>query len=146
MDSYDSPFSLGVIDAFNAAIKQVKENDSYSLSDIYVCLKYDEGSLCIYDDMERLLSQAVLTDPLKDSEEELVSLLKEILNGDPLKKELETLDFTGPFSVVLVDENYEQIDELITIDKDNILLEDDFFSKIDKDLDEFFEKLMSDMA
>ena len=137
-----------IADAFMAAVKKVKEEDTYSLSDIYVCCKYEESALCIYDDMERLLSQVALDDWgafRDDSEEEVLRLLKEVLNGEAMKAELDTLEFAGPFSVVLVDENYEPICELVTIDKDNILLEEDFFSKIDKDLDDFFEKLMSDM-
>ena len=45
----------------------------------------------------------------------------------------------------MFDDNFEQICELVTYDKDMIYLEDDFLDKIDKELDEFFEKLMSDV-
>ena len=118
---------------------------------MYVCFKYDDLSLSIYDDMERLLLQTTIDawEPLKsesvDFNEVVISTLKDVLNSDIMKKEFDTVNFVGPFSVILIDEEYEQICELITIDKDNIFLEDDFFSKIDKELDDFFEKLMSDV-
>ncbi len=140
-----------IIEAFISAIKKANADDSYSLSDMYVCFKYDDLSLSIYDDMERLLLQTTIDawEPLKsqsvDFNEVVISTLKDVLNSDIMKKEFDTINFVGPFSVILVDEEYEQICELITIDKDNIFLEDDFFSKIDKELDDFFEKLMSDV-
>lgn len=140
-----------IIEAFISAIKKANADNSYSLSDMYVCFKYDDLSLSIYDDMERLLLQTTIDawEPLKsesvDFNEIVISTLKDVLNSDIMKKEFDTVNFVGPFSVILIDEEYEQICELITIDKDNIFLEDDFFSKIDKELDDFFEKLMSDV-
>ena len=140
-----------IIEAFISAIKKANADNSYSLSDRYVCFKYDDLSLSIYDDMERLLLQTTIDawEPLKsesvDFNEVVISTLKDVLNSDIMKKEFDTVNFVGPFSVILIDEEYEQICELITIDKDNIFLEDDFFSKIDKELDDFFEKLMSDV-
>ena len=140
-----------IIEAFISAIKKANADNSYSLSDMFVCFKYDDLSLSIYDDMERLLLQTTIDawEPLKsesvDFNEVVISTLKDVLNSDIMKKEFDTVNFVGPFSVILIDEEYEQICELITIDKDNIFLEDDFFSKIDKELDDFFEKLMSDV-
>ena len=140
-----------IIEAFISAIKKANADNSYSLSDMYVCFKYDDLSLSIYDDMERLLLQTTIDawEPLKsesvDFNEVVISTLKDVLNSDIMKKEFDTVNFVGPFSVILIDEEYEQICELITIDNDNIFLEDDFFSKIDKELDDFFEKLMSDV-
>ena len=140
-----------IIEAFISAIKKANADNSYSLSDMYVCFKYDDLSLSIYDDTERLLLQTTIDawEPLKsesvDFNEVVISTLKDVLNSDIMKKEFDTVNFVGPFSVILIDEEYEQICELITIDKDNIFLEDDFFSKIDKEFDDFFEKLMSDV-
>ena len=139
-----------IIEAFISAIKKANADNSYSLSDMYVCFKYDDLSLSIYDDMERLLLQTTIDawEPLKsesvDFNEVVISTLKDVLNSDIMKKEFDTVNFVGPFSVILIDEEYEQICELITIDKDNIFLEDDFFSKIDKELDDFFEEQRAD--
>ena len=151
MEAYKKELYDDIIEAFISAIKKANADNSYSLSDMYVCFKNDDISLSIYDDMERLLLQTTIDawEPLKsesvDFNEVVISTLKDVLNSDIMKKEFDTVNFVGPFSVILIDEEYEQICELITIDKDNIFLEDDFFSKIDKELDDFFEKLMSDV-
>ena len=129
-----------IIEAFISAIKKANADNSYSLSDMYVCFKYDDLSLSIYDDMERLLLQTTIDawEPLKsesvDFNEVVISTLKDVLNSDIMKKEFDTVNFVGPFSVILIDEEYEQICELITIDKDNIFLEDDFFEKLMSDV------------
>jgi len=46
---------------------------------------------------------------------------------------------------LLVDDQMNVLAELLNIDKENILLGDDFWQKMDRELDEFYEKLMSDI-
>ena len=117
---------------FTNAIETVRTKDDCTLTDMYVCVKYDDLLVVIYDDSENILLQETIDgwDDLKENSENF---------------EEAVLDFVGPFSVILVDDNFEQICELVTYDKDMIYLEDDFLDKIDKELDEFFEKLMSDV-
>ena len=133
------------------AIETVRPKDDCTLTDMYVCVKYDDLLVVIYDDSENILLQETIDgwDDLKENsenfEEAVIDSLKYVLNTDSIKQKFESLDFVGPFSVILVDDNFEQICELVTYDKDMIYLEDDFLDKIDKELDEFFEKLMSDV-
>ena len=136
---------------FANAIETVRTKDDCTLTDMYVCVKYDDLLVVIYDDSENILLQETIDgwDDLKENsenfEEAVIDSLKYVLNTDSIKQKFESLDFFGPFSVILVDDNFEQICELVTYDKDMIYLEDDFLDKIDKELDEFFEKLMSDV-
>ena len=122
---------------FANAIETVRTKDDCTLTDMYVCVKYDDLLVVIYDDSENILLQETIDgwDDLKENSE----------NFDSIKQKFESLDFVGPFSVILIDDNFEQICELVTYDKDMIYLEDDFLDKMDKELDEFFEKLMSDV-
>lgn len=136
---------------FTNAIETVRTKDDCTLTDMYVCVKYDDLLVVIYDDSENILLQETIDgwDDLKENsenfEEAVIDSLKYVLNTDSIKQKFESLDFVGSFSVILVDDNFEQICELVTYDKDMIYLEDDFLDKIDKELDEFFEKLMSDV-
>ena len=138
-------------EVFIDAIKKANADDAYSLSDMYVCVKYDDLSLLIYDDTEQLLLSTTIDewDELKETcdnfEETVIDTLKAVLGSKLMREELESLEFVGPFSVILIDEDFEQICELVTVDHDNIVLEDNFFEKIDKELDDFFEQLMSDV-
>ena len=122
---------------FTNAIETVRTKDDCTLTDMYVCVKYDDLLVVIYDDSENILLQETIDgwDDLKENsenfEEAVIDSLKYVLNTDSIKQKFESLDFVGPFSVIY--------------DKDMIYLEDDFLDKIDKELDEFFEKLMSDV-
>ena len=110
---------------FTNAIETVRTKDDCTLTDMYVCVKYDDLLVVIYDDSENILLQETIDgwDDLKENsenfEEAVIDSLKYVLNTDSIKQ--------------------------VTYDKDMIYLEDDFLDKIDKELDEFFEKLMSDV-
>ena len=67
-----------------------------------------------------------------------------MLNHEDVNHALHSLDIIPPFSVVLVDNEMEPVADLITLDDENIYLHDDFWEKMDKELDDFFEQLMSD--
>lgn len=135
---------------FKQAIEKIRQEE-LSLSDMYVCVRFEDSSIIIYDDMNRILEQTVIDEweALKDepdgSVEQIISSLRVVLNGKGMRKVFESLDIVGPFSVILVNEEHEQIEELSVFDKDTFFLDDDLLKNWDKDLDDFFEKLMSDV-
>ena len=135
--------------AFNQVIDKIKEG-GISLTDIYVSVKYDDLLLSINDDSENVLFRSTIDGwsefkKESDFEECITESLRNVLRDESLKKKFESLDVVAPFSVVLVNEDQEPIEDLITIDKDVIFLDDEFIKKMDKELDDFFEKLMSDV-
>ncbi|WP_455498505.1 hypothetical protein [Coprobacter sp.] len=140
-----------ITNVFTDVIEKVSTDENCSLTDVYVCVKFDDLSLVVYDDAENVLLQTSIDgwNDLKENsenfEDEVIDSLKYVLNTDDIKQKFEAIDFAAPFSVILVDDDFEQICELATYDKDTIYLEDNFFDKMDKELDEFFEKLMSDV-
>lgn len=140
-------------DAFVSALMKVRSLNLL-LSDMYVRLSDGEDtSLIIYDDSDNELHVAPLEalndwragisqDDLLD---EFVALLSQVLDNDELSQLFHETEYNGPFSLLLVDEQMNVLAELLTIDKENILLGDDFWQKMDRELDEFYEKLMSDI-
>lgn len=135
---------------FKQAIRRVQQ-EGVSLSDMYVCVRFDDLSMAIYDDMDNILEQTTIDewDELRseqtDFEEEVIKALRSVLNNDRMKKAFESLDLVGPFSVILINEEHEHLEDLVTFDKDTVFLDNDLLSNWDKDLDDFFEKLMSDV-
>lgn len=124
------------------------------LSDMYVKVVNDEEvTLFVYDDADNLLVSEPLAcydewkDELAEDDEvaQFATLLAEIANTEALYARFKALEYNGPFSLLLVDENMEIISEVLTIDDENILLSDDLWEKMDRELDDFFEKLMSDV-
>ena len=78
------------------------------------------------------------------SDAAIIAFLRKVLSHEDVNLALHSLDIIPPFSVVLVDNEMEPVADLITLDDENIYLHDDFWEKMDKELDDFFEQLMSD--
>ena len=112
---------------------------------------FDEQLFSVFDDTENILVQSVIDglDEWRDSSGErsdaaIIAFLRKVLNHEDVNHALHSLDIIPPFSVVLVDNEMEPVADLITLDDENIYLHDDFWEKMDKELDDFFEQLMSD--
>ena len=122
-----------------------------TLSYLFIMAKSDAIflSVCTYD--EQLLREVNIDSwsEYKDNPEifqsHVVLSLKNILNQKDILDELKKLDLLSPFSVILVDENFEQTDDLLTIDDSFLILEDDFIKNIDKELDSFLDNLLKDV-
>ena len=107
--------------------------------------------MSVFDDTENILVQSVIDglDEWRDSSGErsdavIIAFLRKVLSHEDVNLALHSLDIIPPFSVVLVDNEMEPVADLITLDDENIYLHDDFWEKMDKELDDFFEQLMSD--
>ena len=126
-----------ITEAFCETIEKVKNDDVFSLTDMY--------------DNDVLLLQITLDgcEYLKENSEELsselISLLRQALDSPEVSAAFGSLDTVAPVSVIWVTEDKETLCELKTFDNEMVFLEDDFLKKMGQELDEFFEKLMSDI-
>lgn len=153
METSQEILSRQLHDAFVTTLMKVRSQNML-LSDMYVLLtEGDESRLAIYDDLDNLLTETTLTAwddwkaELTDDETlaPFIELITATVNADELSSIFADMEYNGPFSLLLVDSQMNVISELLTIDKENILLGDEFWEKMDKELDEFYEKLMSDI-
>ena len=140
-------------DTFVSVLMKVRSLNM-QLSDMYVRLdNKNEASLIIYDDNDNILYTAQLNEwdewsanvTAEEAEEQFIALLSEVVNGDTLFELFNETEYNGPFSLLYVDEQMNVLAELLTIDKENIMISDEFWEKMDRELDEFYEKLMSDI-
>ena len=149
-DSESTLFSV-ISKTFCRAVEKASAEEM-SLTDMYVQVKYDEQLFSVFDDTENVLAQATIEEleewhganDDENSNEALIVLLKKVLAQESVDKALHSLDIIPPFSVVLVDGAMEPVADLVTLDDENVYLHDDFWEKMDKELDDFFEELMSD--
>lgn len=140
-------------DTFVSVLMKVRSLNM-QLSDMYVRLdNKNEASLIIYDDNDNILYTAQLNEwdewsanvTDEEAEEQFIALLSDVVNGDTLFELFNETEYNGPFSLLYVDEQMNVLAELLTIDKENIMIGDEFWEKMDRELDEFYEKLMSDI-
>lgn len=133
------------------AIASVKENGTLSLSDLYIGVGFDDLTLSVYDDEEKLLAQANIDQWARFKEdpdtfdEHIISELKKAFHDKDVSAALESLDVIRPFSVILVNDDFDQKEELYRMDDDIVVLEDEFLKNIDKELDDFLKNLLSDI-
>ncbi len=140
-----------IASVINEAVEKAKTN-AQSLADMYVQVKCDDQIFSVFDDAENLLAQATLDgfgvwyeeNGGESFTDALISLLRGVLEDESVNQALRSLEPILPFSVVLVDASMDVVADLITFDDENIYLHDEFWAKMDKELDDFFEQLMND--
>ena len=71
--------------------------------------------------------------------------LKSALAALAAKQVFEKPCFLKPFSVSLTDEDFSTLEELLFIDDENLRLDDPLLKNLDAELDDFLEKLLSDV-
>ena len=144
METSELTLFSAMCESFCTAVEKARA-EAMSLTDMYVQVKYDEQLFSVFDDTESILVQSVIDGSSGErSDAAIIAFLRKVLSHEDVNHALHSLDIIPPFSVVLVDNEMEPVADLITLDDENIYLHDDFWEKMDKELDDFFEQLMSD--
>lgn len=153
MDTPRETLRKSILNAFTNTLMKLQSQHT-TLSDMYVRVQEDdEPQFVIYDDADNVLlslpldgwNEWKISEGVDDNMTPFVALLEETVNIPEIYGLFDSFDYDAPFSLLLVDENMDTIAEILTIDHENIVLGDDFWEKMDRELDEFYERLMSDV-
>jgi hypothetical protein len=116
------------------------------VTDLHLQPNTDSGEFIIYDDNEEELSKEIIEEWVESKEEDFMGDVERILHAQLKQlKEKNQLDIPAlikPYSFVLIDDEKETVTELMLIDDDIMLLGDDLLKGLDKELDEFLDKLL----
>lgn len=143
------PFAL-IKDTFEEAIDILsKDYQGSSLTDIFVTVDKESGEVAFYDDEENKVAEIVVfdwvnkVDTLRDRE--VISVLRNVTERIDKEDKFASLDMYKPFSVNYADENMSVIEELLVIHEESIVeINNDLLEKLDKEFDEFLEKLLKE--
>ena len=116
------------------------------LTDIHLRVSQDSGELVAFDDEDQEITRCVIEQWIDNKEENFYTQVTNLLRNET-KKMGDTIDSMGimkPFCVVLEDEDKTTVSDLYLADDDTVIIGDDLMKGLDKDLDSFFEKLMSE--
>jgi len=139
---------------FRKALEQLEVSESQAaIVDLYLLPNPEAGEFSVFDDEDHELIKVPVNAwqeeyETLDNEAELKEceiILKEIVHKAKDEGAFEKINILKPFSVLMVDEEMETLAELLLIDDEQYLVDDHFLRNMDKDLDEFFEKLMADI-
>ena len=133
-----------------AADKYKSEFPESALTDLFIQANQDKAELSVYDDENHLLYstqiQAWANDEEEDEDEEIFNQEAEQVVGAAVRKcesngLFKEINILEPFSVILVDNQFDTISELFTIDSDQLVIGDDLMKDWEKDLDNFMEQI-----
>lgn len=130
--------------------KFVKENASL-IGYLYVQFDAETGEVQVYDEQEHLLHKKVIFDWVGvDGKQphfvsKMLSLFKQVIDSITADGVFANPCFAKPFSVCLTDEEYKVIAEIATIDDEETTSEEVLMKNLDKELNEFLKKLLSDV-
>ncbi|MDD2525405.1 MAG: hypothetical protein PHH63_03705 [Bacteroidales bacterium] len=133
-----------------AADKYKSEFPESALTDLFIQANQDKAELSVYDDENHLLYstqiQAWANDEEEGEDEEIFNQEAEQVVGAAVRKcesngLFKEINILEPFSVILVDNQFDTISELFTIDSDQLVIGDDLMKDWEKDLDNFMEQI-----
>lgn len=136
--------------AFSSALEKLATISS-PVNDLHVQLDRESGELSIFHEDESLLGKIIIYDwidnpqPEESFEKQAIAQIKSALVSLASKEAFEKPYILKPFSVNLTDEDFTIIEELLFIDDDVLRLDDPLLKDLDADLDDFLDKLLSDV-
>ena len=116
------------------------------LTDIHIRVTQDTGEVMVFDDDERELTRCVVEQWIDNKDDnfynDVTSALRVVINKH--KDSIDSISILKPFSLVLEDDDKETIAELYVVDDDTVIIDEELMADLDKDLDDFFAKLISE--
>ena len=133
------------------AIRKIAEKyhstmDATQLTDIHIRVTQETGELMAFDDDEQEITRCVVEQWIDNKEdnfyEQVTTILRRVIERQ--KKLVENMSILRPYSFVLENDDSENVAELYVVDDDTVIIDSELMADLDKDLDDFFNKLLKD--
>ena len=115
-------------------------------TDIHIRVNQETGELVAFDDDDREITRVIIGNWINNQDDSFYDVVAKQLRKclEREKKLVENMAVIRPYSFVLEDEDKENIAELYVVDDDTIIIDPDLMEGLDKDLDDFLEKLLKE--
>ena len=132
-------------------IRKIAQKFPYSeepthLTDIHLRVSQDSGEMMAFDDDENEITRCVIEEWIDNKDDDFyndaTSALRIAINKH--KESIDNMSILKPFSLVLEDDDKETVAELYVVDDDTVIIDDELMAGLNKDLDDFFAKLISE--
>lgn len=133
------------------ALRKVAEKfpateEATQLTDIHLRVTQETGELRAFDDDDAELTRCIVEQWIDNKDDtfynDVATTLCAVIKKH--KSEVEKMSILRPYSFVLEDDDREAIAELYVVDDDIAIISDELMSDLDKDLNEFLDKLLKD--
>ena len=115
-------------------------------TDIHIRVNQETGELVAFDDDDREITRVIIEKWINNQDDSFYDIVAKQLRKclEREKKLVENMAVIRPYSFVLEDEDKENIAELYVVDDDTVIIDPDLMEGLDKDLDDFLEKLLKE--
>lgn len=116
------------------------------LTDIHLRVSQESGELLAFDDDEHEITRCVVEQWIDNKDDDfytqVAATLRSVLKS--LKAQVDKMSILKPYSFVLEDDEKETLEELYLVDDDIVIIHRDLMTDLDKDLDDFLDKLLKE--
>ena len=133
------------------AIRKISEkfptsNEATQMTDIHLRVTQESGELMAFDDDDNELNRCIVEQWIDNKDDDFFEQITPVRRRclDSQKQVIENMSILKPYSFVLEDDDKESIAELFVVDDDVVIIDPDLMEGLDKDLDDFLEKLLAD--
>ena len=114
------------------------------MTDIHIRVTQETGELTAFDDDDNEITRCIVEQWIDNKDdnfyEQVTPVIRRVI--DHQKTAAESLGILKPYSFVLEDDDKEPVSELYVVDDDLAIMDTELMAGLDKDLNEFFEKLL----
>jgi hypothetical protein len=133
------------------AIRKIAEKfpskeEASVMTDIHIRVAQETGELMAFDDDDNEITRCIIEQWIDNKDDDFYTQIISIIRRciDKQKKLVDEMGILKPYSFVLEDDDKESIGELYIADDDTIIIDTELMADLDKDLDDFFNKLIKD--
>ena len=137
---------------FISAVDKLSKADSGRLvGELHVQLDLVVGEIQVYDDQEILLEKNIIFDWANRSEngarpyKQPIHFIRVALAGLKSRKIFDSSVFMRPLAILLVDDDFNEIETVFTLDDDDTVSEGGLMKNLEQELRDFSKKLFADM-
>ena len=133
------------------AIRKIAEKyptseEASVLTDIHIRVTQETGELMAFDDDDNEITRCIIEQWINNTDddfyEQIVSIIRRSL--DAQKALVDNMGILKPYSFVLEDDDKESVGELYLVDDDTVIIDTELMADLDKDLDDFLDKLLKE--
>ena len=136
-----------LLDAILAITDTLGRAESATVTDLYFQVDRATGTLTIFDDDDRELSQATIEE-WKENTQEQPAAIEKTLRTELVQMQkvglFDKMNILKPYSCTLVDEEKETIVDLIYMDDDTLVLDSELLKGLDEEMNEFLKQLLEE--
>ena len=116
------------------------------LTDLHIRVTQETGELMVFDDDENEITRCIVEQWIDNKDDDFYSSIATSLRNIIAKQKetVEQMSILKPYSFVLEDDDHENVAELYVVDDDTVIIDDELMHDLDKDLDDFLDKLLKD--